>query len=312
MKTRTILFAYLLFPFLSTSGQNSLSDSIVTDIDGNVYHTVTIAGQVWLKENLKVTHYRNGDAIPMVPGATAWAGLTSGAYCNYNNVAGNAATYGRLYNWYATQEVRGIAPEGWHVATDQEWSALTDYLGGEAVAGGKLKETGTLHWGPPNVGATDEVGFTALPGGYRANNEVFIGLSSIGSWWTSDASDPGFAWARGIFNEAVNVDRGGYYEQKMGFSIRCVRDINTGINPGTGAGKINFRPNPASDRITVDLPPGQTAGMLTLYDLAGRIVLRQEINQAMTSVNISSLKGGTYLIEISALHDSFRKILIKK
>jgi uncharacterized protein (TIGR02145 family) len=306
MKKTLLLLALITIAAFKDQAQT------VTDIDGNVYNTITIAGQVWLKENLKVTHYRNGDAIPLVPGAAAWSALTTGAWCNYNNVAGNADTYGRLYNWYATQDARGIAPEGWHVATDAEWITLTDYLGGETVAGGKLKETGTLHWGPPNIGATDEVGFTALPGGYRANNEVFIGLHSIGSWWTSDASTPGFAWANGIFNEAVNVDRGGYYEQKMGFSIRCVRDINTGSAPGNSDEQINFRPNPASERIVIDIPRGMQAMTVTLVDLTGRTVLRNEIIPTLNSVDIRSLKKGTYIIEITGSAVRFRKLLIKQ
>jgi uncharacterized protein (TIGR02145 family) len=137
----------------------------VTDIDGNIYHTVTIGTQVWMVENLKTTKYRNGDPIPNVTG-NAWAALTTGAYCWYNNDAATyKATYGALYNWYAVADSRNIAPTGWHVPTDAEWTTLTTFLGGESVAGGKLKETGTNHWTSPNTGATNETGFTALPGG---------------------------------------------------------------------------------------------------------------------------------------------------
>jgi len=141
----------------------------VTDIDGNCYRTVTIGTQVWMAENLKVTHDCNGEAIPNVTDGATWAGLTAGAYCEYNNDVNNVATYGRLNNWYAVADSRNISPAGWHVASDAEWQTLSIFLGGDAIAGGKMKETGTTHWYSPNTGATNESGFSALPGGYRAS-----------------------------------------------------------------------------------------------------------------------------------------------
>lgn len=244
----------------------------VTDIDGNVYNTIAIGTQEWLKENLKVTRYRNGDLLPNVEDNTAWSGLTTGAYCNYDNETSNATTYGRLYNWYAVNDPRAIAPLGWHVATDAEWTILTDLLGGENVAGGKLKEVGTAHWTNPNVGATNEVGFTALPGGYRANNEIFIGIHDIGSWWCSTESGPTNGWARGIFNDAINVDRGGYYEKKIGFSVRCVKDETTGIYDYNFKQDIQIYPNPAIDRIFINYFKIQDTEV-KVYNLIGDCVL---------------------------------------
>jgi uncharacterized protein (TIGR02145 family) len=150
----------------------------VTDIDGNVYQTVTIGAQVWMLENLKVTHYCNGEAIPDVTAVAPWAGLSTGACCVFNNAGSNVAVYGRLYNWYAVNDPRSIAPAGWHVASEADWQQLEAYLGmNEAdlnltgyrgtTEGGKLKEVGTMHWAGPNAGATNESGFTALPGGFR-------------------------------------------------------------------------------------------------------------------------------------------------
>jgi uncharacterized protein (TIGR02145 family) len=139
----------------------------VTDFDGNIYHTVTIGTQVWLVENLMVTHYRNGDAIPNVTGNTQWEAATTGAYCNYDNSAMNGTTYGRLYNWYAVNDSRKIAPAGWHIPSDAEYTVLSTFLGGVYVAGGKLKEKGTTHWKSPNTDATNVSGFTALPAGLR-------------------------------------------------------------------------------------------------------------------------------------------------
>ncbi|MFC1562338.1 FISUMP domain-containing protein, partial [candidate division KSB1 bacterium] len=172
----------------------------VTDIDENVYQIVQIGDQEWMVENLKVTRYRNGDAIPNVTDGSAWGGLSTGAYCTYYNNASNAAVYGHLYNWYAVDDSRGLAPEGWHVPTDEEWKELEMYLGmsqSEADTSGwrgtdegdKLKETGTSHWGSPNAGATNESGFTALPGGYRSiSTGTFLNFYHIAIFWSSTES----------------------------------------------------------------------------------------------------------------------------
>ncbi len=195
----------------------------VTDIDGNVYQTVTIGSQVWMAENLKVTHYRNGDAIPNVTDGVTWAGLTTGAYCEYNNDASNGVTYGRLYNWYAVADSRNLAPAGWHVASDAEFQTLVDYLGGDAVAGWKMKETGTAHWLPPNSG-TNESGFTALPGGYRGSNyAVFGDLGNYACFWSSTIINSNYAWYQSISFDFPEV---GHYDSRKfyGFSVRCVKD----------------------------------------------------------------------------------------
>ena len=134
-----------------------------TDIDGNVYHTVTIGTQIWMVENLKTTRYNDGSPIPFVTDSSSWSNLTTPGYCWYNNDTTNKNTYGALYNWFAVNTGK-LAPTGWHVPTDDEWTTLTTYLGGESIAGGKLKETGTTHWRTPNAGATNEIGFTASSG----------------------------------------------------------------------------------------------------------------------------------------------------
>jgi len=206
----------------------------VTDIDGNVYLTVTIGTQVWMAENLKVTHYRNGDPIPHITEGVYWWDLTSGAYCEYNNDSDNVATYGRLYNWYAVDDSRNIAPEGWHVPTDEEWKQLEMYLGmSQAQAdstlvrgtdeGGKLKETGTTHWASPNTGATNESGFTALPCGYRGNSGIYKSMGHNAYFWSSTENSGLNVWYRLLTNYYSEVYRY-YYGKKDGFSIRCVKD----------------------------------------------------------------------------------------
>jgi len=203
---------------------NTISSSItVTDIDGNVYQTVTIGSQVWMAQNLKVTHYRNGDPISHVIDAGTWSGLTSGGYCRYNNNSAHIATYGHLYNWYAVDDSRNIAPAGWHVPTDEEWQTLVNYLAGSSVAGGKLKVTGTTHWASPNEGATNESGFSALPGGYRWGNGDFEYMGYYAVFWSSTENNSYGAWGRGtdFYSSQVTCYD---FSTLSGFSVRCVRD----------------------------------------------------------------------------------------
>ncbi len=201
----------------------------VTDIDGNVYKTVTIGDQVWMAENLKVTHYRNGDPIPNVSSNNQWPYLYIGALCYYNNDFSNAEGYGALYNWYAVVDARNIAPEGWHVPTNNEWETLVDFLGGKKIAGGKLKETGTKEagtgfWQEPNASATNEFGFSARPGGYRlGSNGSFEQLECDGRYWTATEYYTNIAWFRFMTHDNADVYRSNYYTQG-GFSVRLIKD----------------------------------------------------------------------------------------
>jgi len=196
----------------------------VTDIDGNVYTTVVIGTRTWMVENLKVTRYRNGDAISNVTDNTAWAGLTTGAYCWYNNNIANKTPYGALYNWFAVNDPRNIAPAGWHVPSDAEWTTLITYLGGESVAGGKMKEAGTTHWLSPNTDADNSSGFAALPGGYRFGYDgTFDYLGIVGGYWSSTQNGAFGAWYRSLYYDNASAYRSDDGKQ-LGLSVRCVRD----------------------------------------------------------------------------------------
>ena len=195
----------------------------VTDVDGNVYNTVTIGTQIWMTDDLKVTRYMNGEPLPNVTNDAQWIVSPTGAYSNYNNDAGTVATYGRLYNFLAATDARRIAPAGWHVPTDAEWTTLFNSLGGFAAAGGKLKEAGTAHWLAPNAGATNSSGFTALPGGSRTVIGTFNGVG-IGGCWRSLVTAAG---AHQPCLYYLNADLGYSDTDKdtrVGGHIRCIKD----------------------------------------------------------------------------------------
>jgi uncharacterized protein (TIGR02145 family) len=187
---------------------------------------VTIGTQTWTRCNLNTAFYRNGDPIPQVTDPIQWGNLTTGAWCYYNNDPSNEAIYGKLYNWYALNDSRGLAPTGYHLPTDTEWTTLTDYLGGDIVAGGKMKRAGTLgagKWAAPNTDGTNESMFTGLPGGFRIGNGTFVSIIFRGYWWSSTEFIPGIAWARLLVHDAgyagISFDTMNY-----GLSVRLVKD----------------------------------------------------------------------------------------
>lgn len=195
----------------------------ITDIDGNSYKVVQIGTQIWMAENLKTTTFKNGAQIQLVTDFSQWANLTSQAYCWYNNSVTNKDKYGALYNWYAVA-TDNLCPTGWHVPTDAEWTILTNFLGGETGAGGKLKEIGITHWNSPNSGATNEYGFTALPGGYRSMESGSLAVGLYGLWWSSTSSTASNAWYRSMYFDDDDVYRSSFYPVVSGLSIRCIKD----------------------------------------------------------------------------------------
>ncbi|UCD62942.1 MAG: fibrobacter succinogenes major paralogous domain-containing protein [Candidatus Zixiibacteriota bacterium] len=205
----------------------SSTDSTVADIDGNIYHCVRIGDQVWMVENLKVTRYRDGSPIEYISDDTAWSLTNWGAYCWYedDSLAYNG-TYGAFYNFYAVVDSRGLAPAGWHIPTWGEWLALEAYLGGQDVAGGKLKATGAAHWIEPNTGATDQYGFRGLPAGGRGQITGCGDMGGYATWWSSTSYDSLFAWHYGLSYDKARVRRNPGHKAS-GFSVRCVKDKST-------------------------------------------------------------------------------------
>ncbi len=196
--------------------------STITDGSGNIYEVVQIDQQCWMTSNLKTTKYNNGNDIPNLTDNAQWSSTTNGAYCNYENNTANAEVYGKLYNWYAV-ETGNLCPQGWHVATDSNWILLAEYLGGNNMAGGKLKEIGTSHWMSPNSSATDEYGFSALPGGMRYDQGDFYNIQYVGYWWTSTNNYSTKAWMRSMNYNQSNITKSSN-EKNYGHSVRCVKD----------------------------------------------------------------------------------------
>jgi len=209
----------------------------VKDIDGNEYCTITIGTQTWMAENLRVTHYRNGDPIANVKDNNAWGNQTAGAYCSYGNTSNvdSIATYGYLYNWFTCVDERELCPDGWHVPTDEEWTTLITYLdngengfdpngtGDNGIVGGRIKEAGTTHWGISNRGDNSS-GFTALPGGFRQSyNGLYKGYNYRAFFWSSTSYTDMVSLHRSLSSMYTSVVRQ-TLSNEDGMSVRCVKD----------------------------------------------------------------------------------------
>lgn len=212
---------------LSGSTDESSAQELLTDINEPAVIEITIGTQVWMKRNWTGTRYRNGDRIPQVTDPAQWGALITGAWCWYNNDSAKGRIYGKLYNWYAVNDTRGLAPTGWHVPSDAEWTTLSSFLGGDVVAGGKMKSTGTAYdgtglWRKPNSDATNSSGFTGHPGGFRGTGS-FIDIGGGGYWWSSSEYDSGLGWIRFLsFYDGV---MGREPAEKMyGLSVRLMKD----------------------------------------------------------------------------------------
>jgi uncharacterized protein (TIGR02145 family) len=191
----------------------------LTDMDGNIYNTIQIGSQLWMAENLKVSRYTDGSAIPTGLSNSEWNNASEGAYCIYNNNSTNNETYGKLYNFYAVVDGRNLCPSGWHVPSEVEWTTLENYLGGANVAGGKLKSMTSLWY--YNTGS-NESGFSGLPGGLRDLYDEYNNMGNSGNWWASSTGPSNYAPGRNL--QSDNTIYYPYYQKKMGISVRCIKN----------------------------------------------------------------------------------------
>jgi uncharacterized protein (TIGR02145 family) len=227
MNTKVFFLLHFLLIVLGASTQFSHASGTqpaVKDIDGNVYKTVRIGGQTWMAENLKVTRYRDGTPISLVPDGDAWSRLTSGAFCWYeNDPSANRDRCGALYNYYAVADSRKLCPPGWHVPTSAEWQELENYLGGRDEAGDKMKDVDSNLWKTPHPGANNSSGFAAVPAGGRGRMGSFGEKGRYATWWAASTKDADFAWHWGLHPDRA-ATRSNPGHKASGFSVRCVKD----------------------------------------------------------------------------------------
>jgi uncharacterized protein (TIGR02145 family) len=290
---------------------NRIQAQTVTDIDGNIYQTVTIGTQVWMRENLKSLYYSDGTVIPKV-----WS---------YENSDSLAGIYGMLYSWPSSMKgsassnsipsgVQGVCPDGWHLPGSAEWKVLTDYLGGESTAGGKLKEKGTTHWYVPNKGATNETGFTALPGGSCGESGWFY--IGIGGFWWSSTNESGYITFLSMINEQIGASQSSQWVasediDKPGASVRCLRNAGaTQISLVDDYVQFSIYPNPANDWIKIRLE-NITKMDLSIYRPDGKLMLTRQLNQQETIIDIRDFPEGIYILSVKSSQGIMQKKIIK-
>lgn len=301
MKTKLLLAGMFLFATLFVNAQT------VTDFDGNVYDVVTIGTQNWMQQNLKALHYADGTSIVEV-------------YAFQDN-AENVEVYGRLYTWNAAMKnlnvemAQGACPSGWHLPTIAEYDALISFLGGESVAGGKMKEAGTDHWESPNTGADNSSSFTALPGGfYVGEASMYVGLGQMGKFWTSNDVN---GIAGGAYHADLNYDEttidpecGNVITSRI--SIRCIEGQGVvGINQNIKNKEFKVYPNPVTDMIVVSLSKNSDVIQADLLDVNGKLVDRFNLTKIQTNISLSGLVKGVYFLKITSDNNSQIEKIVK-
>jgi len=335
MKKSILLFAGLAFFIFENQAQTT-----VTDVDGNIYNTVTIGTQIWMKENMRTAHYSDGTSVTKVTGDSNWDALTAvdKAYCWYNDDSTSYAnTYGALYTWAAVMNgaagsslipsgVQGICPTDWHIPSDGEWTVLTDYLinngYGYQGSGNDIGKSMAETWGwltnatSGNVGndlaSNNSSGFSALPSGYRnyaGGSSGNIGYSAI--WWSATENTPNGPWYRGVFSDENTISRIYYNHVEEGMSVRCVcNNIATQINKNSIERQFKIYPNPATDKVYIDCAGRQNI-KIQLFNIIGNCVFENVLTYGANEININYLPAGIYNLRLTGSDETFRQKLIK-
>ena len=322
MKKLIWFFLCLVFHSYSQTPGNG-----VTDIDGNQYNSVIIGTQEWQKENLNVSKYSDGTIIPQVTDPTQWANLTTGAWCYYNNDPVNGVIYGKLYNWFAVAGIydsasltnptlrKKLAPTGWHIPIDSEWSTLINFLDPNAdggnnypnTAGGKMKSIGTLQagtglWQEPNSEATNESGLSGLPAGRRQYIGSFAYIGNFCDWWSSSENS---AFLGNAWHGSLGFNVGNVYlinnNKVDGFSVRCLNN-NLLTNSTFETNSINLYPNPVINILNIKTNENLINQTFTIIDSLGRVVLNGKLNEVDASINVEQLAKGIYYLKISTVN----------
>lgn len=316
IKLRIMKKLFTLFICVTAFTFSVIKAQTVSDTDGNVYNTIAIGTQLWMKENLKTTKYRDGSSIPNVTDANTWMGLTTGAYCNYSNTSSNGNIWGRLYNWYAVSDARELCPTGWHVASDYDWTILQNYLtvngynyDGSTTGGNKIAKalSSTTNWvastatGAP--GNTDyplvrnSSGFTALPNGYRNTGGFYSSLGVSAYFWTSTLYNSGssFRYAMDYNNPILSRN---FFSNVYGAAVRCICDLPVSINETKSSDNIIIFPNPSLDFVVID--GLKNDDFIEILNLQGQIVKNLNVSSTKTSIDISELAKGIYYVRIKS------------
>jgi uncharacterized protein (TIGR02145 family) len=287
---------------------NGIQAQTATDWDGNIYQTVTIGTQVWMSENLKSLHYSDSTVIDSV-----WS---------YNNRDSLAAIYGRLYSWEAAMHgavssnsipsgVQGVCPDGWHLPSSAEWRILINYNGGEMEAGAKLKEVDTIHWDTPNAEATNESGFTALPGGSGGKSVGYNFMGGIGFWLSSYRENDFISRVLMVYNDPLAYLSFDSPESSSGCSVRCLKNASaTQITMIDNSEQFSIYPNPATDGIIIRSENSSSMD-LSIYGLEGKLVLKKQLKHQENHIDISDLPEGIYAVSIRNSQGIVQKKLIK-
>ena len=282
----------------------------VTDIEGNAYNVIAIGTQVWMKENLRATRYNDNTAIQNVADSMIWSVLSTAAYCDWGNAPESSAVYGVLYNWYVVDDPKGICPTGWHVPSDEEWSVLADYLGGDSIAGSHLKEKGNEHWVFQNFGADNSSGFTALPSGHRHIFGSFSTLGYFGFWWSSTGADSAKAWDRFVSYNDSAIGRS-LVENINGFCIRCLRDLPTGAGGMSPIENHSSAPRIQQIRGDAFLLSEELHGCrISVFNYRGQTVHRMKPGYSQKVVNLGNLPKGSYLLDVVHSSGTIRRVFV--
>lgn len=288
----------------------------ITDADGNVYNTITIGTQLWMKENLKTTKYRDGSSITNVTDPNTWLSLTTEAYCNYDNTSSNANIWGRLYNWYAVSDTRELCPTGWHIASDYDWTILQNYLyvngynyDGSTTGGNKIAKalSSTTHWVASSVtgapGNSDfpsvrnSSGFTSLPNGYRSMGGSYNNLGESSYFWASTPynSTSSYRYAMDYDNPILWRN---FFSNVYGAAVRCICDLPVSINETKSSSNIILYPNPSTNFVVVE--GLKYNSYIEIINLQGQIVKNLNVSNTKTTLDVSELPKGIYFIRINS------------
>ena len=307
------MIKYSIFPFVMlVLASITITGQTVTDIDGNIYNTLTIGTQTWMQENLKTTHFNNGihiatTTLPVFNDTNAlyqWA---------YNDDTSNVNTYGRLYTWLVASGNNNVCPAGWKVPDNSDWDILSNFLGGEFIAGGKMKEIGTTHWLVSDSTVTNSSGFTALGSGRRGNPSGWSKLGASSFFWSSTPFGSrgyprGFGYRLQSTNNSLvqSIAVG-----QNGSSIRCILDQISSIDNFPVPNDIQLFPNPAKDRIYIRCKESGNY-RLFIYDMIGNKLHEQNNANRLSEVDISFLTDGAYFIRLISEHQIYSYKFIKQ